>query len=320
MKELSIIIPHYNSVNSLEKLLSTIPLSEKIQVIIIDDNSNEISKKKLLELKQKYNDRIELLFNDRKIKGAGTCRNIGLDYAKGKWILFADADDYFINGFFKVISKYLNSDFDVVFFTPTSVETDTGNLSDRHLLFENLINEYLQFGKEKELLLRYRYVVPWSKLIRRSFLDKYKITFDEVISANDVMFSTKVGYYMQKFTVSKEVIYCVTKSKGSLTTINSYEIFMTRLLVFVNYYNYLKSRLTKHDFKILGLSGRGYLINAFHYGIKKVFKVLKILISNKIKILDKEILNPINFIKKVLSFIRKQKYEKSFSTKEFKFK
>ena len=94
--KLSIIIPHYNTSDLLEKLLSTIPKDKNIEVIVIDDKSQDKHIEDIEDLKteEKY---IDFLFlkNQTLKKGAGTCRNIGLDHAQGEWVLFADADDYF---------------------------------------------------------------------------------------------------------------------------------------------------------------------------------------------------------------------------------
>src|SRR5699024_10534236 len=109
MIKLTIIIPHYNSPVLLERLLKTIPQTKEIQVIVIDDNSDEIYKEKYLEIKKEHNINIEYLCNYSNKKGAGSCRNIGLERVLGEWVLFADADDYFTEDFFEVIQKYLQA-------------------------------------------------------------------------------------------------------------------------------------------------------------------------------------------------------------------
>lgn len=314
MIDLSIIIPHYNSTETLITLIETIPNRREIQVIIVDDHSNEEEKKKLLKIKEDYeNENIIFLNNKRYKKGAGACRNIGLEYADGDWILFADADDFFIDGFFQVVKKYFKSNNDVVFFKPTSIEIDTQKISDRHKFYEKLIEDYLASkNKKTETLLRYRFVVPWSKLIKKKFIIDNNIFFDEVISANDVMFSTKLGYYMKKFDVSEEAIYCVTKNKGSLTMSISEQIFDTRMGVYIKYYKFLRENLKKKEFLFLGLSGRGFLINSIQFGFKKTFRVYNELRKNKVQIIDGKILNPIIFIKKLVFYINQKKEKKKY--------
>src|SRR5699024_10372921 len=103
----------------------------------------------------------------------------------GKWILFADADDFFMPEFYENVKEYFNSKYDVVFFTPTSSEIDTGKPSNRHLNYEKLINDY-QNSKDlkSEVNLRYKFYVPWSKLISKDLIKRNNLVFDEVIASN----------------------------------------------------------------------------------------------------------------------------------------
>ncbi|WP_193065271.1 glycosyltransferase family 2 protein [Oceanobacillus oncorhynchi] len=315
MVKLSVIIPHLNSISSLIKLLKTIPNTKKIQVIVIDDNSNLEIREEVLKLKSNHKN-LEVYINDSSKHGAGICRNIGLKHAIGEWVIFADADDYFLDDFYNVVKDYFDSKNDAIFFSPTSIELDTGNLSKRHLAYTKLIDDYLNNKNfNSELLFRYSFYVPWSKLIRKSLLDKYNISFEEVIASNDLMFSTKLGFHMENFDVSKQVIYCVTRGKGSLTTILSDEVFDTRLNVFIRYYNYLKYNLSKKDFKALNLSGQSYLLKSLNFGIKKTFRVFKDLKRNKVRVIDLKMLNPRLFLNKVKDLQQKKNSMKKYYKK-----
>lgn len=304
MKKLSIIIPHYNSAESLIKLLNSIPKIDDIQTIVVDDNSD-----KDLELfnkikKNSIYSHITFIKNNSDKKGAGVCRNIGLDMAIGKWVLFADSDDYFVEDFYTKISKYFFSDNDIIYFTPTSIEVDTGKKSDRHLLYEERIDSYLKNKNlQSELFLKYHFVVPWSKLIKRNLIVENNITFDETLVSNDIMFSTKVGYYIKKFDVTRDIIYCVTRNKGSLTTNISQKIFDIRFEVFIDYCKFIKLNLNKEEYYELDLCGIVYIINALKYklGLKTLLSTYIILKKNKIRILGRKHTN-INHIKKKISF------------------
>ena len=90
-KEISIIIPHYNSTEMVRKLIDSIPVDNRIQTIIVDDNSSEDLFELEQYLSQLPNDKkVELYKNNTGVKGAGSARNVGLDHAEGKWLLFAD--------------------------------------------------------------------------------------------------------------------------------------------------------------------------------------------------------------------------------------
>lgn len=80
----TIIIPHHNTPDLLNKCIKSIPDRKDIQIIVIDDNSDpNIVNSETFHISERNN--VEIIFN--KIgKGAGHARNIGLDRAKGKWL------------------------------------------------------------------------------------------------------------------------------------------------------------------------------------------------------------------------------------------
>lgn len=304
-------------------MIKTIPNSKEIEIIVVDDHSDPLEKNKLQKLRDKYfykYSNLKLLNNDPGKKGAGACRNIGLVRAIGKWVLFADSDDFFLGNFFDIVQKYFQYKYDVVFFTPTSVEIDTGKISDRHLPYQKLINNQIRNANhESEIRLRYFFHVPWSKLVNINFMKRNNIYFDEVIASNDVMFSTKIGYYMKTFEISEKTIYCVTRSRGSLTTTVSPKVFEARVDVFTRYYRFLKERaLNKSEFKLvkLNLSGRYILINSLSLGLQQFLFSYKKLRENNVHILDKEYINPFFFIKKGYSFYIKKRRKKKYYKKK----
>ena len=317
---LTIIIPHYNSSKLLEKLLSTMPKSEQIEVIVIDDQSDDRHIEyihKLGTLKQS----IEFIFleNNTSKKGAGTARNIGLERATGEWILFADSDDYFTDIFYESICKYFDSNNDVVFFKPTSRYIDTGELADRHLDISHVLDRYINNPtKENELQVRFSFFPPWAKLIKKDFLDNHTITFDEVIAANDVMFSTKVGYFMENFEVSDTTVYVITRNHGSLTANMSEDVFDIRFKIIIDYHNFLKNNLSKEDFEVLNIShfGREYIVRSMKYGRLKTLKVIQELIRNNFKFFHYRLLNPFHVVSKTLQYRKNSKKNSKYLTKE----
>lgn len=322
MVDLSIIIPHYNSVPTLKKLLYSIPIKKNIEIIVVDDRSNKDIEKLNYLIRSIEFKHIIFLSNNTKKKGAGVCRNIGMKKAVGKWILFADADDFFVKNFYANISKYFNENFEVVFFKPQSIEIDTGMESDRHQRYEGLITNYIHNNNlESETLLRYQFFVPWSKLIRRDFLEKKGICFDEVIASNDVMFSAKTGHYMKDFHVTFDVIYCVTRGKGTLTTNTNIEVYNSRLSVYIDYCKFLKEKLNKNSYRILNINGMGMIFNAlkFKLGFKKIISVYVQLRKNQIPLFNFRFINPIFVVKKVVhhskSHLNQKRYLSNKKTK-----
>ena len=112
--QFSIIIPHYNIPDLLMRCLESIPVSEDIQVIVVDDNSSDADTylERYPELSRPY---LEFI-RTTKGGGAGYARNVGLDHAKGKWLLFADADDLYVDDMYEIIRPYADSKADIIFF------------------------------------------------------------------------------------------------------------------------------------------------------------------------------------------------------------
>ena len=93
MPVLSIIVPVYNVATYLREGLDSILRQEvqDIEVICVDDCSSDSSPDILKEYQAKDN-RIQFIRQSEN-KGPSATRNIGIKYAKGKYIAFLDADD-----------------------------------------------------------------------------------------------------------------------------------------------------------------------------------------------------------------------------------
>ncbi len=302
---LSIIIPHYNGSNFLEKLLSSIPNEKDLQVIIVDDKSELSHIKVINELKKKYNFEF---YKNSGTKGAGSCRNIGLEKSKGNWILFADCDDFFVDNFYNKVSRYFNSKNDVIFFTPTSQDIDTGKISNRHLSFKKKIEAYLRNNNKKnEFFLRYTYIVPWSRMIKKDLINNHKISFDEVSISEDVMFATKVGHFMKKFEVRNDEIYCIIKRNMSFSKIPIKEdVFDIWVNMKILYIKFLVKNLSKDEiYKIMGPYLRNkatevLLRSIKSFGFKKFFNVYNLFRREDIKWFRLVYLNPIKIMRYII--------------------
>ena len=97
MIKLSVIVPCYNVEKEIDKCVKslvtqTLPLSE-MQLIFVDDASEDKTMEKLSEWEQQYPDSIMVIHCEENGK-QGTARNIGMQYATGEYIGFVDSDDY----------------------------------------------------------------------------------------------------------------------------------------------------------------------------------------------------------------------------------
>lgn len=234
----SIIIPHFNIPLLLQRLVESVPQRDDIQIIVVDDNSDKDKKPKLVERKG-----LEIiLLNASQSKGAGKARNVGLGKAKGKYIIFADSDDYFESSFWGIVDRELeNNNADIVYFKDRAVDSDTLEPIGTRNKNNTYIDGCLSGKKNAEDTIRFFHIVPWGKIFRGDFLRQTKVQFDEVIASNDVMFSTKTGALANKIDVSKYTMYVVTERMSSLVHTDTRESLRCRFEVSIRQNLYLRS-------------------------------------------------------------------------------
>jgi glycosyltransferase involved in cell wall biosynthesis len=205
----TIIIPHKNIPHLLQRCLDSIPYRGDIQIIVVDDNS-DLDVVGFESFPGLGRENTEVYFT-KEGKGAGYARNIGLSKAKGKWILFADADDFFHKDFIVKCDEYKNANYDIIYFNTDTVESDTlKHIKSRHAYLEN----WLQKRDVKSL--RYRSAVPWGKMIKWDLIVKNHIVFNEIEVANDMWFSCRIGYFAKNVAADLYPLYCATVRSNSL--------------------------------------------------------------------------------------------------------
>lgn len=273
----SVIIPHYNSPDLLMRCLASIPDREDIQVIVIDDNSSA-DVVDFTNFPGKERIYTTLLFN-KDNQGAGHARNLGLERATGKWLIFADADDFFLPNAWNTFGKYAESDYDIIYFQYTSVNSETLQPDARQRTYGKYFDAYFANPNQYTLdHLRFRHDIPWGKMIRKSIVDNNHIVFGETKYCNDTLFSTKVALLSKSIAVEKEPVYCVTSSSNSLIHQVSETALLTRLDVLLTKNQLLRANhQTIHQISVLF-----YFRNAIqHYGFRTLCKAILLAYRHK---------------------------------------
>ncbi len=89
MVDLTIIIPVYNEIKTIEKLIKKVlKINIKKQLIIVDDCSNDGTNEILI----KYLKKIDKLIIHKKNKGKGSAIRSAQKYVKGKYVAIQDGD------------------------------------------------------------------------------------------------------------------------------------------------------------------------------------------------------------------------------------
>jgi hypothetical protein len=171
MNSVSVIIPAYNAAVCLKRCLGSVFGQEypTKQVIVVNDGSTDNTKK----IAEGYANRIE--YYEQENQGPGLSRNTGLRAARGDYVAFLDADDYWRPGFLTKCVSFLEKH-------PDAVAVSVGQLhnlwghgeSIRPPLLQNsdcpkepfIIDNFFSFWAE------HNHVVTGSNLIRRSVIEK----------------------------------------------------------------------------------------------------------------------------------------------------
>ena len=185
----SIVIPIYNAERYLcECLNSLVAQSFKdFEIICVDDGSIDGSSTILEDYASK--DRRFVVLRQQNC-GAGTARNKGLEVARGDYVIFLDADDFFApNLLEKLYAQAVCSEADIVLCNGRAYYTSSGRY--------RKVSNYLRTSFVKGMpvfsrcdipdhILTVTNPVPWNKLFRRSFLLREGLRFQSLENCNDL--------------------------------------------------------------------------------------------------------------------------------------
>lgn len=298
--DFSVIIPHRNSLHLLPKLLSSIPVSEKIEIILVDNSPKPIVKDEI------NSDRDFQLFYSSPKRGAGGARNEGIEHANGKWLIFADADDYFAENAFNCFQKYSDCKAELVYFCADGIYLDSGEHSSRADKYTKLVGGYLN-GTKTETDLRLSFTVPWAKMISHKLVETKCLQYDEVVASNDEFFSLLSGYYADSVIAVDEIVYIVTVSKGSLTKRMDKDVILSRFIVELRYNQFVKT----HGLSNYQKSIMNYMCHSINFGLLFVLKCIVLLIKYK----QNPFVGCKNWISTVINLLKRQKTEGKYYTR-----
>jgi glycosyltransferase involved in cell wall biosynthesis len=269
-KDFSIIIPHFNNQILLKRCLDSIPINGRLQIIVVDDCSSDLSQ--LYKICNRPN--VELIILDENM-GAGVARNKGVEKAIGRWLLFCDADDFFTQGAFDILNAYKASEYDIIFFNITSCYSDTGKESTRHLRVDSLIRNAKTDDRKKKLY--FTFLEPFGKMYRNEFIRSNGILFENVRFSNDTRFSLMCVLQTENIMIVNSIVYCVTVTKGSLTNTITKESILTRIHVYIRANELLKSAgESRYQLPVIN-----YLLISRKLGIKFLLKTFLLIIKHR---------------------------------------
>ncbi|MCQ2516593.1 MAG: glycosyltransferase family 2 protein [Saccharofermentans sp.] len=265
----SIIIPHKNIPDLLLRCLKSIPNRDDVQVIIVDDNSDS-SIVDFAKFPGCDRDNTEIYFV-KEDRGAGYARNVGIEHAKGKWLVFADSDDFFTPAISELMNKYVNFSDDIIYFQRSVVLSDDISVSSERDPWTD-ISKYINSDGAVSNEVRWKTLVVWARFFSRRLINENNIRFQEIKWSNDVYFQAKAGALADSIYVSQDIIYVATVRKDSLAYLKSEERSTEELICRI------KAGMDMHAF----LKCNGYTTNSYIFTynmciLKSRFKFITII-------------------------------------------
>lgn len=211
---ISIIIPVYNSETTLKRCLDSV-ISQSMsdwELLLVDDGSKDRS----CDICDDY------AAKDKRIKvfhksngGVSSARNIGLDYAKGEWIAFIDADDYVKESYLSNLWEHSQKQVDLVI---SYAEIHNGDGINKESYPSKFVDDtnFDSIFIENDMNW---HTSPWSKLYKRSIIEEHHLRFCEGMHiGEDAVFLYSYMLYSNKIYISPDTDYCYFDyNPGSLT-------------------------------------------------------------------------------------------------------
>ena len=225
--KVSIIIPMYNSENTIEKTIESITNQkdfDKCEVILIDDCSKDNTVMICEEISKKFSN-IRLLKNEINL---GICknRNKGIENATGDYITFCDDDDELLPNFISDQLNIINNEknIDMIKFGRELVSINAKNeIFERKQTknnYEGILDEKNKYKEYFNLRKSFIFNNVWNGFYSKKFIDKYNIYFDENMKygSEDANFTYTFFLKSKKIYINKNIYYKHYKMENESTS------------------------------------------------------------------------------------------------------
>lgn len=215
MKTISVIIPAYNSEKYIKRCIDSV-LTQRgadFEIIAVNDGSTDNTLKRLLE----YGDRITV--KDIANSGAANARNVGLELARGDFVMFLDSDDYLSSDAAqKIIAAQEEHNADIVRFRYEYVYKDGGSFVPSSQMNMDGFIEKSEF-KEKIYPMFFKGIYLNSvcmSVYKREIVENIRFRTD-MVTAEDAVFSLAAFSNAENVRFIPDIIYEYYQSNEGLT-------------------------------------------------------------------------------------------------------
>ena len=278
---ISIIIPVYNAEKYIAQCIGSILTQtfQNYEVIAVDDCSTDNSIKVMENFISKFNGRLHIVKRNKSSGNPAIPRNIGIGFARGKYIAFIDNDDLFVNNALENMYKSAEeTNADVIhaekWLEPANSNTtiiDVNTKFNLHIADQGVLVDKvtIESNNLSERLIQYcngrLFWHVWSKLFRRDFLIENNIRFPEVKFGEDTFFCFQCLCLAKKYVRVPYIfnIWRVRNDSLSHKEGATEEYIHKYVSFFVYYTKMLNDFMNKQDFFIQHNEYKYMVINFF---------------------------------------------------------
>ncbi len=212
-EKVSIVVPVYNCELYLEECINSLikQTYRNLEIIFVDDGSTDASLS-ILEQYRHVDNRIAILTQSN--RHAGVARNLGMSVATGDYIMFLDSDDTFSKNMVgKLLKKALKHNTDVIVFGNNICEKGKVIGWRKPDYNRDCIVNSLDI---KDRLFQIDSGVPWNKFMKRDFVVKTNLKYQDTKNTNDIYFNKMLLTTADRilFTYDRFVNYRVFNSNS----------------------------------------------------------------------------------------------------------
>lgn len=222
----SVIVPVYNVERFLARCLDSIAAQScpNYEVLLIDDGSGDGSGKICDDYAAKYS---QWYVVHKENGGVSAARNTALDMAKGRYIVFVDADDYIEKDYLaNVYVRMAEMGYDICSFASRRVDEEGNYLFEQR--FTDMIEEWdFSISDKSSFFWTYflQYKAGWEAcyhVFRRDIIEEHGLRFcEELPYAEDMHFTFSYMLYVNRYIKIPDVMYSYTARRGSATKLST---------------------------------------------------------------------------------------------------
>lgn len=217
MTRISVILPVFNGEKYIKKAIGSV-LDQSLadfELIVVNDGSTDNT----LKIVNSFDDERIILINQTN-QGPGQARNNALKIASGEYVMFLDADDWFLSDALETAySEAKGNDTDISIFQIIKYfdgeygQNDWFNLNNFNESFENRVFNPHECG---DFLFDIS-VSACQKIFNRKFLCEIKAKFPKGIYFEDMPFFFYTFLKAERVSIIKRHLYVRRKHSGSIT-------------------------------------------------------------------------------------------------------